>query len=698
VPAPAAPANQPPPELTASLAQPAAPPGPERAPRAWLARWGGIGLGALAVLAAVFYLEENWRGGSAWEAAKTKLESVQEKLDWAAYIPPAAPDDQNFFKAPRMQDWFAGKGSNELTARLSLDTFSALAWFRANSNASVMVMELILRPPVAGGAPSGAAGPPAEVVPVISLDQAPLGEAIRRLAEQANLKVDIDPKVISGRLGPDGKPAPPIRVTGQWTNVSALSVLMTLLCNQNLRWVEDAQKGVPLIRETDLTSPAGRGDSASRDFVLVMIRDAVGPVGEAADHFPLSGNSLRQNPPLRLSIAPDSVPTQNELARFFPGASAFRVEPAGNSLRMFLTLVPVAAADYLAWSDPFSADFDKIREAVKRPSARLDGDYEQLHRAPAPNLTAVETVACRLASRAKAFLMRGQPEEALRELTLLHDLRGCLEPKPSGKPMTLAGAMADVAIGALYAETVDYGLRLQIWRDAELAALQEQLGGMDLVSPVWSALESKRAADCHLLEAGTRAEAAQVLGMIAGSASFWRQFASPSALALKLMPRGWVRQNMAHLAVLDQKMIDSVDRLQQLIRPHLVKDADQQIKETLVLHRRSFCWFLARNMVPTMSARLKTTAFAQTAVNQALVVCALERCRLASGVYPNALRALAPQFIRLLPPDPVNGQPFHYRLTEPGRFLLYSIGWDEKDDNGAPLDAEGNGDWVWDRL
>jgi hypothetical protein len=76
----------------------------------------------------------------------------------------------------------------------------------------------------------------------------------------------------------------------------------------------------------------------------------------------------------------------------------------------------------------------------------------------------------------------------------------------------------------------------------------------------------------------------------------------------------------------------------------------------------------------------------------------LERCRLATGSYPAALRDLAPQFIRLLPSDPVNGQPFKYRLTAPGRFLLYSIGWDEKDDNGAPLDAEGKGDWVWGRL
>lgn len=101
-----------------------------------------------------------------------------------------------------------------------------------------------------------------------------------------------------------------------------------------------------------------------------------------------------------------------------------------------------------------------------------------------------------------------------------------------------------------------------------------------------------------------------------------------------------------------------------------------------------------------MSARLKTTALAQTAVNQALVVCALERCRLARGAYPATLHDLVPEFLTVLPPDPVNvkGGPLQCRLTGPGRFRLYSIGWDEKDDNGAPLDAAGKGDWVWGRL
>ena len=66
-------------------------------------------LAALATLVAAFYLEEDWRGKRAWENCQRELEAKGTVLDWNAYIPPSVPDDQNFFKAPKMQEWFVEK-------------------------------------------------------------------------------------------------------------------------------------------------------------------------------------------------------------------------------------------------------------------------------------------------------------------------------------------------------------------------------------------------------------------------------------------------------------------------------------------------------------------------------------------------------------------------------------------------------------
>jgi hypothetical protein len=81
----------------------------------------------------------------------------------------------------------------------------------------------------------------------------------------------------------------------------------------------------------------------------------------------------------------------------------------------------------------------------------------------------------------------------------------------------------------------------------------------------------------------------------------------------------------------------------------------------------------------------------------------LERYRLAHGEYPETLDALAPQFIEKVPHDIINGKPLHYRRTDDGKFVLYSVGWNGTDDGGQIVFAKGSvkvvdrekGDWVW---
>jgi hypothetical protein len=70
--------------------------------------------------------------------------------------------------------------------------------------------------------------------------------------------------------------------------------------------------------------------------------------------------------------------------------------------------------------------------------------------------------------------------------------------------------------------------------------------------------------------------------------------------------------------------------------------------------------------------------------------------------FPEALDALIPQFIDKLPIDVIVGQPLHYQRAAAGQYLLYSVGWNEKDDGGeiaSPKSSRGDaadeGDWVW---
>src|SRR5258708_1520903 len=78
-----------------------------------------IVFGSFVLLAVLFYAEEDLRGWLAWENCKHELAAKGEVLDWNTYIPSPVPDDQNFFKAPKMTDWFVkGQKGTELQTPL----------------------------------------------------------------------------------------------------------------------------------------------------------------------------------------------------------------------------------------------------------------------------------------------------------------------------------------------------------------------------------------------------------------------------------------------------------------------------------------------------------------------------------------------------------------------------------------------------
>lgn len=118
-----------------------------------------------------------------------------------------------------------------------------------------------------------------------------------------------------------------------------------------------------------------------------------------------------------------------------------------------------------------------------------------------------------------------------------------------------------------------------------------------------------------------------------------------------------------------------------------------------------------RNMFSGYSSSPELVGFAmQAEATRRIVITAiaLKRYQLKHGDYPSSLADLVPQFLSSVPRDPVDGQPLRYRRMADGRFLLYSIGENGKDDGGdgsVPIRTANNFrfrwtnpdalDWVW---
>ena len=102
---------------------------------------------------------------------------------------------------------------------------------------------------------------------------------------------------------------------------------------------------------------------------------------------------------------------------------------------------------------------------------------------------------------------------------------------------------------------------------------------------------------------------------------------------------------------------------------------------TMASLKRGIPW-LGRAAEAEAERRILTTAIA------------LERYHKKYGFYPNDLAKLAPEFLKVVPSDFMDGGPLRYRLVNHGHFLLYSVGLDGVDDGGKfPTRPKGVQDW-----
>jgi hypothetical protein len=242
--------------------------------------------------------------------------------------------------------------------------------------------------------------------------------------------------------------------------------------------------------------------------------------------------------------------------------------------------------------------------------------------------------------------------------------------------MTLLAAMVNVAVRGLYAVEIGDGLRLKGWREPQLIALQEQLKTIDILPPVKQAFTIESTIAFHTLE---------------GIPSAGMMKRSPLS---GLCPSGWGYQHIADRVRLDFDRLEILDTDNQVI--HLDK-AEAVLKKFRALERRSPFKFVPSLTPGNFERAYQVAAHNQTQINQTLIVCALERYHLAHNDYPENLDALVPQFLDKLPNDIFNGQPQHYRRNPDGTFILYSIGWNGRDDGGARGHPPENmdADWVW---
>jgi len=389
---------------------------------------------------------------------------------------------------------------------------------------------------------------------------------------------------------------------------------------------------------------------------------------------------------------------------YFRNHPLTNTEPANTAVRQLAFPVAAApqtpAADVMLALSRYDAALEVLREASQRPKARYPLAYEEGVFAlvwpssfAVPDFPAAAQVLC---LRAVAELEQNQSGAALRDIMVALRLADSLRAQPYS---LLHHTRAEMLMFCL--QPVWEGLAHHRWSSEQLAALQRQFAGMDLLAEFRVAVRGETFMFMNLADQiqaffeDRRSTAGDQLQKEGAPFFLW--------LVRTFYPRGWLYQDKVWMYRFYERRADVFKAM----------DTANTGKGDAEL-RRATDPFLVTFVVPkfrqTFHESMEDALLLETACQEAVVACALERYRLAQGQYPDALEALSPAWLKELPLDLVDpkGGKLRYHLEEDGGFVLYSIGLNREDDRGKPGPAYEDwrrrqatfprldeGDWVW---
>jgi hypothetical protein len=332
--------------------------------------------------------------------------------------------------------------------------------------------------------------------------------------------------------------------------------------------------------------------------------------------------------------------------------------------------------------------------AATRPLFRLPEDYTILP--PASRLLSPVTALIKLSKiltlHAILALDHHQSDLALEDIKINCQLASGAKRDPS-----LVGGLVAIGMAAISHGAIEDGLAQHEWSDAQLVEIDHTLAQVNFLADYQFAMRSE------LTESAANFDYYKALS---------HQHYRDHILDMKVFPGlgliwsdGWWDDNKTRMAAFIFNALAAVDPRSRLVFPKVDSDLQHQIEQANARWDAYAPWNIFSNIAagPITNAGTHFAAAQVRWVDEARIACGLERYRLAQGVYPASLDALAPAYIDGLPHDIMNGQPYHYQLRPEGTYLLYSVGWNQTDEGGKVVYKAGSptqidyheGDWVW---
>jgi hypothetical protein len=351
------------------------------------------------------------------------------------------------------------------------------------------------------------------------------------------------------------------------------------------------------------------------------------------------------------------------------------------------------AEEILHYLEPWQRELTELQIALERPRCRWPLHYGTTE--PVPMVTPLLGIGNVTRPRLIALAAKGDSDGYVDGV--ITQLRvGRLM---SGDHMFLMGLALNMGADTLTLRSLQNCLPVLHLEGRHLMDLQRQLALVQMAA-VKKAYRDDLVYSAHVARHFTMEQLKQTL-QFTGASPFHRwpePFARVADKAYPTLmiwrPEGWSLADAATNAqVMHDEVLPCIDEVAGTILHSRMARLDAAEKK----HAESARLLSVNNAgsFQTTSSMMMAAARHQALTREVLLWCAIERFRLKHGSPPEKLDALVPEFLDKIPCDPVNGLELRYVRKGEQDYLLYSIGWNDKDDGGVEMKRRDLGDWVW---
>lgn len=370
-----------------------------------------------------------------------------------------------------------------------------------------------------------------------------------------------------------------------------------------------------------------------------------------------------------------------------------------------------AARDLLAGLSKYDSIVQELTAGLKRPYARWTPEWktrelpELLIGIECPHLFLTRRLGETLALRSTAAARAGEPNQAHQEVLVMTRIAHA-NMNESFLVGLLVGALNTKMIASSTWELCDS----QSGTAQDFARLESALSALDFHRAALHAFRMDMVVNVNSVQYMER-NPNDAPNMLFCSVSVEppQTNVNLTFIAMRSLPRGFYDANASMLAESEFKHFIKP------LRDHGWKEAlkasveyenwEMEMENRIWSHSHNF---IALNLILRHTSVIRNLIYTQSLANQAVIACALERHRIENGSYPDSLDPLKLTDGKPLPLDVMSDKPMGYRKTPDGKYALWCVGFDRKDDGGKRTldqtqpertkfsDENYSGDWVWD--